>query len=465
MNFDERFIVLDIETTGLMFEIFEEPTEIAAIEVINRKKGLYYHEYLKPGPTKLKTYNKNFLLKIFGKTLIKDLNVKKFSEVKKAIELLKEDTKEEIEYKRICEEKQKEAETLACDMLKNVTNGKSKYKELKIFRDFVGDSIVVAHNAKFDVNFLNFWLNIVGLPLITNYICTMENYKVLYEEKVVNLGACCENLDIELNGAHNALEDTNACADLFLKEIEDYEEDIELHEVSLIEAYANFKRRVIKQKYFSQAYIQLTQECKLPENIEDLDENIIIDCKQKFVNFKKPLEVSKITSLDLSSVELIFLSWVNCLNINKHLDLINDDNLQKTIREMLLVCNRDFDKLRELNLLLFEKEPNNFLFKLIDKLDNEQESMEYDLIDLHFYFNKNCNLENLKNKINKPYGYIFDFLFQWIGTDVSRINQYSNLIKINYKADELLCGSDFSLGVTNALNSSKDKIFILRNIH
>ena len=293
----------------------------------------------------------------------------------------------------------------------------------------------------------------------------MENYKVLYEEKVVNLGACCENLDIELNGAHNALEDTNACADLFLKEIEDYEEDIELHEVSLIEAYANFKRRVVKQKYFSQAYIQLTQECKLPENIEDLDENIIIDCKQKFVNFKKPLEVSKITSLDLSSVELIFLSWVNCLNINKHLDLINDDNLQKTIREMLLVCNRDFDKLRELNLLLFEKEPNNFLFKLIDKLDNEQENMEYDLIDLHFYFNKNCNLENLKNKINKPYIYIFDFLFQWIGTDVSRINQYSNLIKINYKADELLCDSDFSLGVTNALNSSKDKIFILRNIH
>ncbi len=57
------------------------------------------------------------------------------------------------------------------------------------FRKYIGDRTIIAHNAKFDLKFLNYYLRMLDLEPINNYICTVEllkNVKVI-KEKIRNL--------------------------------------------------------------------------------------------------------------------------------------------------------------------------------------------------------------------------------------------------------------------------------------
>ena len=99
-----------------------------------------------------------------------------------------------------------------------VESEKSLEEVLPKFRQYIGDKTIIAHNAKFDLKFLNYYLNKMGLEPINNYICTLELLKQNKEYKGKNkkLETACEYYNIENKNAHRADSDTLATAKLFL---------------------------------------------------------------------------------------------------------------------------------------------------------------------------------------------------------------------------------------------------------
>ncbi len=105
----------------------------------------------------------------------------------------------------------------------NITNEMVKYEDsieqvLPRFRKYIGNRTIIAHNAKFDLKFLNYYLKKLDLDLIENYICTLEMLKKNknYKGKNKKLETACEYYNIENKNAHRADSDTLATAKLFL---------------------------------------------------------------------------------------------------------------------------------------------------------------------------------------------------------------------------------------------------------
>jgi DNA polymerase III subunit epsilon len=87
----------------------------------------------------------------------------------------------------------------------------------RVLNRFIGDSIIVAHNAGFDMAFLHHALmRLAGRTFANNFICTLTiaRERFPYPHKLTDM---CERLDIELLGAHRALNDVYGCFDLLKK--------------------------------------------------------------------------------------------------------------------------------------------------------------------------------------------------------------------------------------------------------
>ena len=76
--------------------------------------------------------------------------------------------------------------------------------------EFVGDSVLVAHNADFDIGFLKYNANELGLSLENTYLDTLRLAKDLFPDyKKYKLGKIAENLGIKVEVAHRALDDVD----------------------------------------------------------------------------------------------------------------------------------------------------------------------------------------------------------------------------------------------------------------
>lgn len=84
--------------------------------------------------------------------------------------------------------------------------------------EFMGDSILVAHNVSFDVPFFNSVLRRLGKPTLTNKsLCTVLMTKYLIPDLLnSNLNYMSKIFGIEHAKAHRALDDTKATAELLL---------------------------------------------------------------------------------------------------------------------------------------------------------------------------------------------------------------------------------------------------------
>ncbi|MEC5422658.1 PolC-type DNA polymerase III [Virgibacillus sp. C22-A2] len=90
---------------------------------------------------------------------------------------------------------------------------------LKDFHQWIGDSILVAHNASFDMGFINQGFKKIDYEKATNpVIDTLELARFLYPElKNHRLNTLCKHLDIELTQHHRAIYDAEATGYLFWK--------------------------------------------------------------------------------------------------------------------------------------------------------------------------------------------------------------------------------------------------------
>ena len=82
--------------------------------------------------------------------------------------------------------------------------------------EFVGDGIVVAHNANFDVGFIKYNAEKLGLEFNNTYIDTLALAKELFPDfKRYKLGVIAEKLGIKVDVAHRALADVETLVAVF----------------------------------------------------------------------------------------------------------------------------------------------------------------------------------------------------------------------------------------------------------
>ena len=84
------------------------------------------------------------------------------------------------------------------------------------FVEFSKGYTLIAHNAKFDVGFLKYNSNQLGLEFNNTYLDTLALAKVIFPDfKKYKLGAIASKLDIEVEVAHRALDDVDTTVKVF----------------------------------------------------------------------------------------------------------------------------------------------------------------------------------------------------------------------------------------------------------
>ena len=155
-SIDTTYCVLDLETTGLSFRT-EKITEIGIMKVQNGEVIDSFSCFVnpeKPIPPKV------------------------------------------VEVTNITDDMVKDAETIEQVFPKML--------------DFIGDSVLVAHNADFDIGFLKYNAKELGYTLDNTYMDTLRLAKELFPDfKKYKLGMIAEKLGIKVEVAHRALDDVD----------------------------------------------------------------------------------------------------------------------------------------------------------------------------------------------------------------------------------------------------------------
>ena len=161
-NIDTTYCVLDLETTGLSFRT-EKITEVGIMKV---KNGEVIDEFScfvnpeKPIPQRV------------------------------------------VEVTNITDDMVKDAETIE--------------KVFPKILEFVEDSVLVAHNADFDIGFLKYNAKQLGYSLENTYLDTLRLARELFPDyKKYKLGIIAENLGIKVEVAHRALDDVDTTVKVF----------------------------------------------------------------------------------------------------------------------------------------------------------------------------------------------------------------------------------------------------------
>ncbi|MGM8364102.1 PolC-type DNA polymerase III [Virgibacillus sp. W0181] len=94
---------------------------------------------------------------------------------------------------------------------------------LRDFHEWMGDSILVAHNASFDIGFLNEGFKRIEIEQVKNSVIdTLELARFLYPDLGNHrLNTLCKLLDIELTQHHRAIYDAEATGYLFWKFVQE----------------------------------------------------------------------------------------------------------------------------------------------------------------------------------------------------------------------------------------------------
>ncbi len=164
-----REIILDIETTGLEFKEGHRIIEIGCIELNKKEVGANYHEYINP-----------------SKTL----------------------TEENIKIHGITNE---------------YLTDKPVFEEIAdSFLEFIQDSYIVAHNASFDIGFLNFELEKLSKPTISKerVVDTIKIARQRFPGQQVSLDALIKKLKVTTHinrDQHGALKDAKILTDVYLE--------------------------------------------------------------------------------------------------------------------------------------------------------------------------------------------------------------------------------------------------------
>ena len=164
-----REVVFDTETTGFNVDEGDRLVEIGAVELINHMPtGVTYHQYINP---EREVPEEAFKVHGLNYEFLKDFPT----------------------FDKVADE----------------------------WLEFVGEAVLVAHNASFDIGFLNGQLKELGKPLFTwdRVVDTLEIARTLFPGARVNLDALCRRYGIDNSERtlHGALLDADLLAKVYLE--------------------------------------------------------------------------------------------------------------------------------------------------------------------------------------------------------------------------------------------------------
>lgn len=115
-----------------------------------------------------------------------------------------------------------------CRTISHITDdmvaGKPKIEEkLQSFLDFSKDTVLIAHNAPFDVKFMNAELLRAGFPPLENQVIdTLALSRWAYPQNGSwKLQTLASQFSIDVHDAHRAFDDARVCMEVFLRCISD----------------------------------------------------------------------------------------------------------------------------------------------------------------------------------------------------------------------------------------------------
>lgn len=249
-SFDDTFVVLDIETTGL-FPRKDKLIEIACVKINNGEIIDEYTTFINP--------EVDISYKITEITKITNDMVRN--------------------------------EPVISDVIKNIV-------------DFLGDYPVVAHNARFDASFLMKIYDDFGYKFNNPIIDTLLISRILYPDlKAYRLDRICRHLNVELVSHHRAIYDTRATAECFIIMLKD-----------LKEKYIDFKdanNYVMEPNVIKKIRpFNLTLLCKNQKGLKDLYKLVSISHLKYVRKFGKSTPIIPLSVLDKYRENLLVGSGV-----------------------------------------------------------------------------------------------------------------------------------------------------------
>ena len=161
-SIDTTYCVFDLETTGIS-HITEKITEIGAIKIKNGEVIDTFETFVNP---------------------------------EKPI------PEEVVNVTHITDDMVKDADTID--------------KVMPRFLEFIGDSVMVAHNADFDIGYMKYNCEQLGLDFDVSHIDTLRLAKAVFPEfSKYKLGIIAEKLNIKVDVAHRALDDVKTLVQVF----------------------------------------------------------------------------------------------------------------------------------------------------------------------------------------------------------------------------------------------------------
>lgn len=308
-----RYIVLDTETTGL--NLNDHVVELGAHEIINgRLTGAQFHIYIRPRMKMSdEVINIHGITNDFYDDFYKDIYI-------------------------------------------------SDKQNLINFVKWVGNSLIFAHNASFDMSAINVELKNWGINelQVKRFRCSMKMFKEvvgkiehIYYDKYVCLEKCCEYFGLKANNNfyHNALFDAFMTARLVCKLYELIENDIR---------FINIKQEI---KYNPNSFKNFNYlnnnhiNNNLNNNKKNKNKYIYLDKSKKYLNKKTKIDKKDDLSLEKDIIDMKIINE----NINNN---SQNDNIDSTLSSEPLEKENN-----ENNLKLF-RDKEDFSEDIIDEIFN-----------------------------------------------------------------------------------------------
>ena len=267
----------------------------------------------------------------------------------------------------------------------------NRFKALPKIRNFIGDTISVCHNASFDFGFISTMCVQQGLPVLTDYICTLKSYKALTGEKQAKLFMVCERLGISLENAHTAICDAEATAQLFKKliELNKQEPVSKLYRKSYSEdeLYRSVMANIAVQNPNKKVREAVTQYVSGKDNID------VFQTFQLFEKAQDPIKVANACGYDSHEVAKLFTLWLNQTRCPRFV-FLEDFTLNKQI-EAMIKHSGSLSELYELHAYIYKDKPINSGLYSYFWIKHKHHDFEAYNKSLKFLFNYELNLSEL----------------------------------------------------------------------
>jgi DNA polymerase-3 subunit epsilon len=273
----------------------------------------------------------------------------------------------------------------------------SDHKVLEQFKNFVNQSVIVAHNASKDMEFINneFIFHKINIFPKKKFFCTLNIFRQMFPDisrGICSLSKCCEYLDIKLpnKNFHSAIYDSFMVAKLMSK-LFDIKEQVLENKNNMNTSQNNRSNNSYNYNSFNNFNRHLSINFENRNFINHNNENYQTNTDLNFFNSYNSFNDKNNNSIKLIEEEVKNAFSFKEQNKNTYVNNKNDINFKKINSVNVISSSNNFDNIFSKKIEESKKDSNkiNDIGNKDIKLLNNKRKLDFkDLI------------QNLKNKVN-----------------------------------------------------------------